>query len=73
MKAKLFDLSVAAFHLTPLGAPVVADASPYVVTSEQIGSNVVAPGSGNTDLTGLCFRGERCPGQWRHQPTLVGG
>ena len=31
MKAKLFDLSVAAFHLTSLGAPVVADARPYVV------------------------------------------
>jgi hypothetical protein len=39
MKMKLFGL-VAACAL--LGAPVAATASPYVVTLEEVGSNVVA-------------------------------
>lgn len=33
--------------------PGSADASPYVVTLEEVGSNVVATGSGAIDATGL--------------------
>ena len=36
-----------------LGATVAADASPYLVTMQQVGSNVVATGSGDIDPTGL--------------------
>jgi hypothetical protein len=50
MKMKLFGL-VAACAL--FGAPVAANASPYVVTLEEVGSNVVATGSGAIDTTGL--------------------
>jgi hypothetical protein len=32
-------------------------ASPYIVTLEEVGSNVVATGSGQIDLTGLNFVG----------------
>ena len=35
-----------------LGATAAAHASPYVVTIEQVGSNVVATGSGQIDLAG---------------------
>ena len=35
------------------GATAAANASPYLVTIQQVGSNVVATGSGNIDLTGL--------------------
>lgn len=41
-----------------LGATVAGHASPadpYIVTLEQVGSNVVATGSGAIDLTGLSF------------------
>ena len=38
-----------------LGATAAANASPYVVTLEQSGTNVVATGSGDIDLTGLSF------------------
>ena len=50
MKTKLLDL-VACMAL--LGATAAASASPYVVTLEEVGSNVVATGSGSIDLTGL--------------------
>lgn len=36
-----------------LGATVAANASPYVVTLQDAGSNVIATGSGSIDLTGL--------------------
>jgi len=36
-----------------LSAAVVANASPYVVTLEEVGSDVVATGSGAIDLSGL--------------------
>ena len=36
---------------------IAANASPYVVTLEEVGSNVVATGSGNIDLTGLTLSG----------------
>jgi hypothetical protein len=35
------------------GATAAANASPYLVTIQQVGSDVVATGSGNIDLTGL--------------------
>ena len=38
-----------------LASAVAANASPYVVTLEEVGSNVVATGSGQIDLTGLSF------------------
>jgi hypothetical protein len=51
-----------------LGATAAANASSYVVTIDQVGSNVVATGSGEFDLTGLtsctgCITGGRklCP------------
>jgi hypothetical protein len=50
MKTKLLGL-VAGVVL--LGSAVAANASPYVVTLEEVGSNVVATGSGNIDLSGL--------------------
>jgi hypothetical protein len=37
------------------GATATANASPYVVTLEEVGSNVVASGSGDIDLTGLTY------------------
>jgi hypothetical protein len=36
-----------------VGAAAVANASPYIVTLEEVGPNVVATGSGEIDLTGL--------------------
>src|SRR6266550_4384680 len=51
-KTKL-TLSVACL----LAATVAANASPYVLTLDQVGSNVVATGSGEFDLTGLTFNG----------------
>jgi hypothetical protein len=50
VKTKLLGL-IAACAL--LGSTVAANASPYVVTLEEVGSNVVATGSGAIDLTGL--------------------
>src|ERR1039458_5645883 len=50
MKTKLLGL-VAACAL--LGSTVAATASPYTVTLEQVGTSVVATGSGNIDFTGL--------------------
>jgi hypothetical protein len=44
-----------------LSATVAANASPYTVTLEQVGSNVVATGSGNIDLTGLLTQGSGGP------------
>jgi hypothetical protein len=40
-----------------LGVIATANANPYVVTLEEVGSNVVATGGGQIDLTGLMFRG----------------
>src|ERR1039458_8844392 len=54
MKTKLLGL-VAGVVL--LGSTVAANASPYVVTLEEVGSNVVATGSGSIDLTGLTVAG----------------
>ncbi|MGO9846055.1 MAG: PEP-CTERM sorting domain-containing protein [Methylocella sp.] len=54
MKTKLLGL-IACMAL--LGSTVAANASPYVVTLEEVGSNVVATGSGAIDLTGLLFNG----------------
>jgi hypothetical protein len=48
-------LAGAVGFLALLGTPVVARASPYIVTLEEVGSNVVATGSGQIDLTGLSF------------------
>ena len=36
-----------------LGATCIAHASPYMVTLEEVGTNVVATGSGQIDLTNL--------------------
>jgi hypothetical protein len=36
-----------------LAIPSSANASPYVVTLEKVGSNIVATGSGAIDATGL--------------------
>ena len=52
---KRLSIFVAAFGL--LGVTTAANASPYVVTLEQVGSNVVATGSGEFDLTGLLLAG----------------
>jgi PEP-CTERM motif-containing protein len=53
MQTKLLGLFVLLALL--VGATVSGHASPYVVTIEQVGSNVVASGSGAIDLTGLTF------------------
>jgi hypothetical protein len=50
MKTKLLGLMAA---LALLGSTAAANASPYVVTLEQVGANVVATGSGSIDTTGL--------------------
>jgi hypothetical protein len=52
MKTKLLGL-IAACAL--LGSTVGASASPYIVTLEEVGSNVVANGSGSIDTTILSF------------------
>ena len=53
------SLSVAAACALLVGGTVGANAvtaiTPYVVTLEQVGSNVVATGSGEFDLDGLSF------------------
>ena len=54
MKTKLLGL-VAACAL--LGSTVAANASPYVVTLEEVGANVVATGSGDIVTTGLGSNG----------------
>jgi hypothetical protein len=51
MKSRLLLLTGAACALL-LGANVAAHASPFVVTIDQVGANVVATGSGQIDLTG---------------------
>ena len=54
MKAPaLKGLAILAACALVVGGTVVAKASPYIVTFEQMGLNVVATGSGNIDLTGL--------------------
>jgi hypothetical protein len=55
MKAILLGL-IASMTLF-IGATVTADASPYVVTLEEVGSTVVATGSGQIDFAGLGFDG----------------
>ena len=50
MKTKLLGLIAC---MTLLGSTVAANAIPYVVTLEEVGSNVVASGSGNIDFSGL--------------------
>jgi hypothetical protein len=52
MKSTVFVRSAfaAAFLLAAAGA---AHASPYIVTLEEIGADVVVTGSGSIDLTGL--------------------
>ena len=45
-----------------VGATATANASPYVVTVEQVGSDVVATGSGQIDLTGLVLNASDDPG-----------
>jgi hypothetical protein len=49
---KLASLIAACFLFA---ATVSVDATPYVVTLEEIGSNVVADGSGEVDLSGLTY------------------
>jgi len=51
MKTKLLGL-IASMALL-VGATVGGHASPYVVTLDQVGANVVATGSGELDLVGL--------------------
>jgi hypothetical protein len=53
MKTKL--LGLIAFMVLLDATTTAANASPYVVTLEQVGSNVVATGSGEIDVTGLTF------------------
>jgi hypothetical protein len=50
-------------------------ASPYVVTVEQIGSNVVATGTGQLDVTGLTFGGTTGgdQGLWPAGPAIILG
>jgi hypothetical protein len=52
MKA-LIGLPILAACALVVGGAVAANASPYLVTIEQMGPDVVATGSGNIDLTGL--------------------
>jgi hypothetical protein len=54
MKTELLGLMAAC---ALLGSTVAANASPYVVTLDQIGSNVVATGSGQLNVTGLSLVG----------------
>ena len=54
--AMLFTLKLAGVFLAIslfVGANIPADASSYVVTLDEVGSNVVATGSGQIDLTNL--------------------
>jgi hypothetical protein len=54
MKAPaLKALAILAASAPVVGGTVAANATPYVVTFEQMGLDVVATGSGNIDLTGL--------------------
>lgn len=52
-KPKFVSRSLAALAACVLLAPAAANATPYVITLTQQGSNVVAAGSGSFDLTGL--------------------
>jgi hypothetical protein len=63
-------LAGAVGFLALLGAPVVARASPYIVTLEEVGSNVVATGSGQIDLTGLSFQSFTLPGVGNIDPSF---
>jgi len=65
MKTKLLGL-IASMALL-VGATVGGHASPYVVTLDQVGANVVATGSGEFDLTGLT-----AGGTGEHGFTIVG-
>jgi hypothetical protein len=55
-----------------LSATVAANASPYVVTLEEVGSNVVATGSGQIDLTGLTFVPSNLSGVGNIDPSIGG-
>ncbi len=46
-------ISIIAACAALIGAGAVANASPYLITVEQVGTNVVATGSGQIDLDGL--------------------
>jgi hypothetical protein len=50
------------FAFALLGATAAANADPYVVTLEEVGSDVVATGSGQIDLTGLTGQSLRTGG-----------
>jgi hypothetical protein len=50
---KLLPLTLLAIAVTPLFS--VQPAQGFTITIEQVGSNVVANGSGAIDLTGLSF------------------
>jgi hypothetical protein len=54
---KFTGIGVAALAAALLGATVEAQASPYIVTLEEVGSDVVATGSGQLDISGLGFYG----------------
>jgi len=46
-------LSVLVAACVLLGVPTAVSSSPYVVTLDEVGSNVIATGSGQLDLAGL--------------------
>ena len=54
---RLLPLGLVASAAVALLVPAAANATPYVVTLVQQGSNVVATGSGAFDLTGLTLAG----------------
>ena len=54
---RLVPLGLAASAAAVLLAPAAANATPYIITLTQQGSNVVAIGSGAFDLTGLTYLG----------------
>jgi hypothetical protein len=54
-KHSFVSRSLAVLAACVLIAPAAANATPYVVTLTQQGSNIVAAGSGSFDLTGLTF------------------
>jgi hypothetical protein len=55
MRTKLLGIVAGALLVAAPVAGHASTADPYVVTLEQVGSNVVADGSGAIDLTGLSF------------------
>jgi hypothetical protein len=74
MKTKVLGL-IACMAL--LGSTLAANASPYVVTLEEVGSNVVATGAGQLDLTGLSITMSSYQGEGGLEPDIgfvgVGG